>query len=143
MNFESKSSPLSASRRGGRGWLGGHSPTPFEFHRRKEGVEVASQRQSKFAVEFHVLRVHHRPIPNMVCAAGRRGRLGAGSGRTKEAENITKVSAASQFARSKRGLVSGPRAGNKKGSPDEQIKLPSTAPCTRLSRVEGHSLGMR
>lgn len=75
----------------------------------------------------------------MVCAAERRGggRGEAGSGRTKEAENITKVSAASQFARSKRGLVSGPRAGNKKGGPDEQIKLPSTAPCTRLSRVEG------
>lgn len=129
-------------------WISNQNHRPSLAEKKGERVQLPSNsivgrsrssisRQSKFAVEFHVLE---GPRFRIWCArqrGGGEGRGEAGSGRTKEAENITKVSAASQFARSKRGLVSGPRAGNKKGGPDEQIKLPSTAPCTRLSRVEG------
>lgn len=107
----------------------------FEFH----GVgERSSGARGKFAVEFNVWP---HAIPNMVRSGGEgrgQGMVDSGSGRSKEAGTSLKCQRHHNSRGAKERLLAVAEPA-KKGSQslDEQIKVPSMAPCTRLSRVEG------
>lgn len=126
LSFESKSSPLSAEKRRKRVASAGNS---LRIPSWKEGVEVeASQRQSKFAVEFHVLRVHHRRF--RIWCARQGGGAGWGQGVTvrKRQRTSLKCQRHHNSRGAKGGLLAVPEPATKKGAPRRANKTPFHGP---------------